>query len=118
VNVIRLPIWILLAATVGIIGCATRKPTPDPLAGWHFSSLVNLNSNKTITTDYRDYIQKLSPEERRSAGPIEYFQDGTEQHAVLIWIGINGKVWRHVLIYDRDDKRIRTIKYVSGDYHS
>lgn len=100
------------------VGCNTPKPTPNPLEGFHFSSLNNLHSNKAIMDDYQAYIQKLPPEEGKYAGPIEYFEDGTGQHAVQITIGINSKVWRHVLIYGEDDKRIKTVKYVSGDYHS
>ena len=95
-------------------GCNTSKPTPDPLTGFHFSSLNNLDSNKTITDDYKDYIQKLPPEEKIFATLDYYFEDGTGQHAVLITVGLNGTNWRHVLIYDKNDKRIKTIKYVSG----
>ena len=99
-------------------GCNTSKPTPDPLAGFHFSSLNNLDSNKAISDDYKDYIQKLPPEEKGNAIPIvQYFEDGTGQHAVQITIGL-GTDWEHVLIYDKDNKRIKTIKYVSGHSYS
>jgi hypothetical protein len=108
----------LLAAFALVAGCAHTKPTPDPLAGYHWSSLVNLDNNKAISDDYHDYIQKLSSDERKYAGPIFYFEDGTGQHAVLIKIGINGTSWEHVLIYDKDNKRIKTIKYVAGSYAS
>jgi hypothetical protein len=95
--------------------CSAPKPMPDPLAGFHVSSF---DPNKAITDDYKNYIQKLSPEEQKRAGPIFYYEDGTGQHAVLIKIGINGTVWEHVLIYDKNDKRIKTIKYASGNYRS
>jgi hypothetical protein len=108
----------LLATIFWAPGCTKPKPTPDPLASFRFSSLNNLDSNKTITDDYKDYIQKLSPEERKYAGPIFYFEDGTGQHAVEIKIGLNGTVWRHILIYDKENKRIKAIKYASGDYAS
>ena len=100
--------------------CSAPKPTPDPLAGFHWSSLVNLDNNKSITDDYKAYIQTLSPEEKKYLGPspISYFEDGTGQHAVQIEIGLNGTTWEHVLIYDKDNKRIRTIKYASGNYRS
>jgi hypothetical protein len=102
-------------------GCKPSEPAPpvpNPLAGFHFSSLNNLDSNKAITDDYKDYIQKLSPKERERASPIFYFEDGMGQHAVQIRIGINGTSWEHVLIYDKDNKRIKTLKYVSGHYAS
>ncbi len=100
-SIIRLglPFLVLLTALVCMIGCATSHP--DPLAGFHFSSLNNLDSNKVITDDYKDYIHTLSSEESKYAGPIHFFEDGTGQHAVQITIGINGTVWEHVLIYDK-----------------
>jgi hypothetical protein len=95
-------------------GCAT----PDPLAGFHRADEADMYKSKTITDDYESYIKTLSSNEQKYAGPILYFEGGTGQHAVKIMIGINSKVWEHVLIYDKDDKRIKTTKYVSGDYHS
>ena len=108
----------LLMATIWMLGCTTSRP--DPLAGFHVSDLINLDSNKAITDDCKGYIQKLSPEERKYLGPspIGFFEDGTGQHAVRIEIPINGTWWQHVLIYDKDNKRIKTIKYASGNYRS
>jgi hypothetical protein len=114
-NIIRFSFCILLAAFICTTGCVGFVHHSDPLAGWHTASH---NPDQVIENDYNDYIQKLPAKERKYAGPIEYFEDGTGQHAVLIWIGINGKVWRHILIYDTGNKRIKTIKYVSGDYAS
>jgi len=81
--------------------CASSRP----VGGLAFSSLNNLDANKPITDDYQDYIRNLSTDERKYAGPIHYFEDGAGQHAVRITIGINGTVWEHVLIYDKDNKR-------------
>ena len=80
----------------------------------------NQNKNATIENDYQNYIHSLSPEEKQNLGPYpaSYFEDGTGQHAIRIRIGINHKVWQHILIYDKGNNRIKTIKYVSGDYHS
>jgi hypothetical protein len=105
----------LAALVSGCAGCHTK--TPDPLADFHWSSLNNLDSNKTITDDYKDYIQTLSPEERRSPS-LHFFEGGTGQHAVEIVIGVNERWWRHILIYDEDNKRIKTIKYATGYYAS
>ena len=97
-------------------GCTSSKPTPDPLAGWQLD--FNHEPDPAIAKDYQDYIQKLSFEEKGHALPIvKYFKDGTGQHAVQITIGL-GTDWEHVLIYDKDDKRIKTIKYVSGHSYS
>ena len=113
-TVIRFPIWILLAAFVLTAGCATT--TPDPLAGWHFYSRTKVS--QVITDDYQDYIQKLPPKKRNYVGDISFFEDGTGQHAVSIEINLNGTEWKHVLIYDKEDKRIKAMKYVSGHYRS
>ena len=107
----------LLGALVFGFGCSPSKPASDPLTGFHWSSLNNLDSNKAIDDDCKDYIHKLSPEESVGAGR-EYFEDGTGRHAIKITIGVNGKNWEHVLIYDKDNHRIYTIKYVSGHSES
>jgi len=95
--------------------CSAPRPTPDPLSGFHVSDLQNLDSNKVITDDYKNYIHILSHEEQKFIAGIEYFEDGTGQHAIKITIGLNQRNWRHVLIYDKDNKRIKAIKYISGN---
>jgi len=99
--------------------CSAPKPTPptpDPLAGWQ--KVYNHDPDPVIEKDYKDYIHTLSPEEQKFATFDYYYEDGTGQHAVLITVGLNHTDWRHVLIYDKDNKRIKTIKYAAGDYHS
>jgi hypothetical protein len=98
-------------------GCSSSKPTPDPLAGFHAAFKI---LDQSIVNDYQNYIKNLSPEEKQNLGPYpaSFFENGTGQHAVKITIGLNGTVWRHILIYDKDDKRIKTIKYASGGYRS
>jgi hypothetical protein len=113
-NIIRFIFGILLAVSVLAVGCAS-KPGPDPLAGWHTASH---NPDQAIDNDYHDYIQKLPPEERKYAGPVLFHEDGTGRHAIEIEIGINGTSWEHILIYDQNDKRIKTIKYMAGHYAS
>jgi hypothetical protein len=114
--------FVLALCVMVVSGCSCSAPkatpAPDPLAGFHVGDLRNLNSNKAITDDYKSYIQTLSPEEQQQAGLMFFYEDGTGQHAVEFRIGINHKVWRHLLIYDKDNKRINTLKYVIGDYHS
>jgi hypothetical protein len=102
-----------------ISGCSLfyPKPTHDPLTGFHAGDFRTLDANKAITDDYKDYIQILSPEERER-GSIFFYEDGTGQHAVEIKYGLNGNCWEHILIYDKDNKRIKAIKYISGNYGS
>jgi len=107
----------LLAMFLCGFGCSESKPTPDPLAGWQ-KDYTPQPSDLIIEKDYLAYIHALSPDEQKSVGPVFYYKDGTGQHAVQITIGINGTVWRHDLIYDKDNKRIKAIKYASGDYNN
>jgi hypothetical protein len=109
---------ILALSTIAIFGCRCSTAKPDPLAGWRVSDDRDFNANKAIVDDYQSYIKTLSQEEQKSMAPVFCYENGTGQHAVLITIGINQTVWRHILIYDKDNKRIKTIKYASGDYHS
>jgi hypothetical protein len=106
---------VLMAIFVFGFGCNTSKPTPDPLAGWQleFKEIA-----PTIDKDSQGYIQSLSPEEKKNVCLGHYYKDGTGQHAVEIIIGVNGRGWRHILIYDKDNKRIKTIKYATGYYAS
>jgi hypothetical protein len=117
-KITRFTFCFLLAVFLGGFGCSSSRPTPDPLTGFHVSDLKNLHSNKAITDDYQDYIQKLSPEERKYTGPISFFEDGTGQHAVVIEVALNGTVWNHVLFYDKDNKRTKVMKYVGYHYMS
>ena len=108
---------IVFAMTLAVVcGCASSKPAIDPLTGFYTADLRNLISNNAITSDYKNYIKTLSPKEQKFAGPIIYFENGAGLHAVKILIGINGKVWEHVLIYDKDNHRIKMIKYRNGGY--
>jgi len=75
---------------------------------------------KAVVDDYQDYIHKLPPAEARVVDyySISEYEDSTGQHAVKIETPINGVYREHVLIYDRNNKRIKVIKYVSGYYRS
>jgi hypothetical protein len=111
------PVFLMLMAMFLLgFGCNTSKPVPDPLAGWQ--KAYKEEPNQAITKDYQNYIQNLSPKERKNAGPTFFYKDGSGQHAIDIVIGINGRDWRHILIYDKEDKRIKTIKYATGYYAS
>lgn len=106
----------LCAMAISGCGCSAPNPTPDPLAGWQMDFAPKLDP--TIEKDCRDYVQTLSPEEQKVAHVSGYFKDEVGQHAVKIETPLNGTWWVHVLIYDKDNKRIKTIKYSAGHYSS
>lgn len=116
INHFGLTFLVMLTAFVWAVGCAGLGHHPDPLAGWKVD--FHYPPNQTIVNDYQDYIQKLPPGEKKYLGPSEYFEDGTGQHAVRISVLLNGTEWAHILIYDKDNKRIRVIKYAAGRYMS
>lgn len=96
--------------------CSTTKPQPDPLAGFHAASG---KLDPSIVSDYQNYIENLSPEERTYMGPMFFYEDGTGQHAVRIETDIGGKdCWYHILFYDKENKRIKVVKYFYGRYVS
>ncbi len=120
-------ISVLLAMFLCGFGCSSSKPNPDPLVGWQ----KNYNSrpgDQVIENDIQDYIKGLGLKPEKAGAIViyasedgnefavdtQYFEGGTGQHAVKITISLNHAVWEHVLIYDKDNKRIKTIKYVSG----
>ena len=110
-------ILILCAAAIWGWWYSTSKPTPDPLARWHFSLQ---NPDQVIEKDYHDYIQNLPPNQKGYVDTTHFFEDGTGQHAIRIEVfeGNKNASWQHVLIYDKDDKRIKVIRYYYGKYQS
>jgi len=68
--------------------------------------------------DYQSYVKTLSQEEQKNIVPVFCYENGTGQHAVKIVVALDGEEWSHILIYDKDNKRIKTIRYLSGHYAS
>jgi hypothetical protein len=117
-NITRFAFYILLAASFYWTGCEMFASHTNPIAGWQSSSLTNFGSNKAISDDFQTYINRLPPKLRNGVGPMQFYQDGTGQHAVMVEIALNGTDWAHVLIYDKDNKRVKVYKYVAGHYQS
>jgi hypothetical protein len=111
--------WFALALSIALISgcsCSAPKPIPDPLASW---KLDFKQPDQAVAKDYQDYIHKLPPNESGYyLGPVFFYEDGTGQHAFRIETNENNECWYHVLIYDKENKRIKTIKYYSGRYMS
>jgi len=129
-----------LVIVVGIIICfasfyvQNNSPQPDPLIGWKELGSMGWNGlaspgdhlpplSKAITDDYQDFINKLpirkdhaNHSESYWIDEVSVFEDGTGQHAVVIQIPLDGTWWKHILIYDKNNVRIKTIKFASGHY--
>jgi hypothetical protein len=115
INKLAIIFLLLMAMFVLGFGCNAS----DPLKGWNLCfSQDPAKLDKAIQADYKDYIQKVHPDE--IVGNIALLEDGTGQHAVSIEIFIKGKnaSWQYALIYDKENKRIKTIKYGYTRYQS
>jgi hypothetical protein len=111
-----------MVAVLVLSAVCDSKPRPDPLAGWKmWGTDTGYHLDKAIIDDSQAYINTLPTQERELA-KFEYHQlfceDGTGQHAVEISIPLDGTWWKHVLIYDKANKRAKVIKYRSGRYSS
>lgn len=106
-----------------ISGCnrSAPKPIDNPLVGWNIMHGKEAEElDKAITKDYQDYIQKLPAKDNNSVGPIFYYEDGTGQHAISMEIFVKGEnaSWHYVLIYDKENKRIKAVRHGYGRYQS
>jgi hypothetical protein len=112
----RLCLILAILFGIAVIGCECErsKAAIDPLEGFHLSSLKNLQSNKAISDDYQNYIQKILSKNGGFVGSVNFFENESGERAVDIRIGVNGAWWKHILIYDRDNKRVNVIKYRTG----
>jgi hypothetical protein len=117
-KITRFTSFIFLGALLWVVGCASPKPVPDPLAGWIELVRAGEEPNQAITTDYQSYIRSLPPKEREYPTAAHFYTDGNGQHAVRFEVNMNGVSWAHVLIYDKDNERIRVIKYLYAYYRS
>jgi|GEM_PF-1316309 len=115
------PVFLMLV-TMFICGCGcnTAKTTPDPLAGWTFKPFPGSelppyghNTNhldKVIIDDYQNFIKTNG---LLGGGPAGFYEDGMGQHAVRFeaFPPDENASWQYVLIYDKENKRIKEIKY-------
>lgn len=114
----RFVYFIFIIALVAAGFLEYKHLTFDPLKGWKKDFSPPSHSDKIIEKDYQDYIQKLPEDQRKFVGPVDFFEDGTGQHAVRIEVALYGTVWYHTLFYDKDNKRIKVIKYAGWHYMS
>ena len=96
-----------------------RFPTdPNPLAGW--KHIPDARPDPAIVTDYESYIEQLPKDERKVLIVNDYmvrlFEDGKGAHAMEIRLFLKHSEWKHVLIYDESNRRVKVMKY--ADEHS
>jgi hypothetical protein len=127
-KIIQFAVYFLLAMFLCGFGCSSFKPTPDPLASWTFKPFpgdelppYGHNTNhldKVIIDDYQSFINtnKLIG----GGGPAGFYEDGTGQHAVEFVAFPPGEnaTWNYVLIYNKENQRIKVIKYGYTRYQS
>jgi hypothetical protein len=128
----RLTSFLLL---IGFLTVSTGCKAKDPLAGWNKYMISDTGADgigqtgvdashfpdKAITDDYQAYIKTMPSDLSylaKTQALLCFFDDGTGQHGIEITIQAYGEVWAHVLIYDKSDKRIKTIKYLKERYQS
>ena len=117
----HLTLLVLASALLVATGCATRLGE-NPLEGWSVlgtAFVIRCPFGETVAADYQNYIQSLPDRERASVHPHDIrFYENEDQHAVEISIPINGIWWKHVLFYDKGNKRAKVVRYAASRYMS
>jgi hypothetical protein len=109
----------LSAALIWTVGCAGLTHHSEPLAGWHVCSNADTQKiDQFIKADYQSFFQSL--EEHNIIGPYFLLEDGKGHHALEVEVTPIGKnaSWHYALIYDENNRRIKTIKYNYTRYMS
>jgi len=116
INHLGLTFLVLAVALFWTAGCATHS---DPLAGWHLCSNADTQKiDQFIKADYQSFFQSLR--ERNMIGPYFLLEDGKGHHALEVEVTPIGKnaSWHYALIYDENNRRIKTVKYNYTRYMS
>jgi hypothetical protein len=97
-------------------GCSSSKPAPDPLADWQ---LDFKQPDQLVVKDYQNFIQNLTGNTNIYV-PVQFYKDETGQHAAKfeVFEKNTNASWQYVLIYDKENKRVKAIKYGYRRYQS
>jgi hypothetical protein len=110
---------LFLFAAFWLAGCATPKSPSDPLAGWQPCDKSAVS--KAIVEDYQEFIQQLPPNKKGYyIGDIGFFKTTDGDHAVSIEIfeDNDNAAWRYALVYNKNGRRVKIIKYGYRRYQS
>ena len=108
---VALPQGVAKPVAVATTTSAPASAVPAELKGWQATAGL---PDKAIITDYNDYIKELPQAERERVADVRYFNDGTGQNAVAITVNGKDGAWMHVLVYDKQNKRLRVSKQIQG----
>ena len=133
----RFTLCVLLTLSALLSGCtfllhpinSTFARHSNPIAGWTFRPFDeyappfdrhHYQLDKAIIDDYQQFIADKNfryPSMYLPRPLTGYYDDErTGQRAVTFSVDRKGTGWTYVLIYDRQNKRIKAIRYVSGYY--
>jgi len=91
-------------------------PDPDPLVGWKHVS--DVKPAPAIVTDYQSYIEELPPDQRKALIVNDYmvklFEDSKGSCAMEIRVLVEQTLWRHILVYDESNSRVKVMRYANG----
>lgn len=100
-------------------GCVGLARNSNLLEGWKMChSQDPRDLDKAIRDDYQDYIKGMPARQRKYIGIINLFEDGKGQRAVKIEVDWDGTWLEHVLFYNSQNQRVKTIRYKYGHYAS
>jgi hypothetical protein len=128
-NSVRCSGYIFALSMAVLFGCtcAAPKPEPDPLSGWTFRAFDeysvpgkegHYHVEKSVTDDYEAFIKTNN---LKVFGAITgFFEDGTGQRAVEFeaFPGEPNASWSYVLIYNKENRRVKVIRYGYKRYQS
>ena len=106
-----------------LAGCNLHStPHSNAMDGWrHLGTIDCAPVPKPIEQDARAYFQTLPRKEKdwlSRDNHINYWEDRTGQHAVVLDAFRDGEFWTIALIYNRDGLRIKVLRYSTGAYMS
>jgi hypothetical protein len=116
-NITRYGLAVLSVALFMMAGCAT----PNALVGW--KQLLTRGDNekleKALRADAVNYMETVVGKDR-AAGPSWFYEDGSGQHAIgmEVFQKHENASWEYLIIYSKENKRVKVIKYGYRRYQS